>query len=37
METPYTAKDILFLEKLSKFASIAVENSRLYRMATLIG
>ncbi|HOK00955.1 MAG TPA: sensor domain-containing diguanylate cyclase, partial [Spirochaetota bacterium] len=35
METPYTAKDILFLEKLSKFASIAVENSRLYRMATI--
>lgn len=35
MDTPYTEQEFLFLDKLSKFASIAVENSRLYRMATL--
>ncbi len=35
MGTPYTEQEFLFLDKLSKFASIAVENSRLYRMATL--
>lgn len=35
MGTPYTGQDIQFLEKVAKFASIAVENSRLYRMATL--
>lgn len=35
MGTPYTDQEFLFLDKLSKFASIAVENSRLYRMATL--
>lgn len=31
----YTEQDMQFLEKMAKFASIAVENSRLYRMATL--
>ncbi|HNX23420.1 MAG TPA: diguanylate cyclase [Spirochaetota bacterium] len=35
MENSYTEQDFLFLEKMAKFASIAVENSRLYRMATL--
>jgi len=35
MGTPYTEQEFIFLDKLSKFASIAVENSRLYRMATL--
>ncbi len=35
METPFSDQEFLFLDKLSKFASIAVENSRLYRMATL--
>lgn len=35
METPFSEQEFQFLEKLSKFASIAVENSRLYRMATL--
>jgi len=35
MDSPYTEQEFLFLDKLSKFASIAVENSRLYRMATL--
>ena len=35
MGTPYTEQEFLFLDKLAKFASIAVENSRLYRMATL--
>ena len=35
MDTPYTEQEFLFLDKLAKFASIAVENSRLYRMATL--
>lgn len=35
IETPYTSSDICFLHQLSRFASIAVENSRLYRMATL--
>ena len=35
MENSYTDQDFLFLEKMAKFASIAVENSRLYRMATL--
>ncbi len=35
MENSYTAQDFQFLEKMAKFASIAVENSRLYRMATL--
>lgn len=35
MDAPYTDQEFLFLDKLSKFASIAVENSRLYRMATL--
>ncbi len=35
METEFTEQEFLFLDKLSKFASIAVENSRLYRMATL--
>ncbi|PKL18049.1 MAG: sensor domain-containing diguanylate cyclase [Spirochaetae bacterium HGW-Spirochaetae-5] len=35
MENSYTEHDFQFLEKMAKFASIAVENSRLYRMATL--
>lgn len=35
MENSYTDQDFLFLEKMAKFASISVENSRLYRMATL--
>ena len=35
MENSYTEQDFQFLEKMAKFASIAVENSRLYRMATL--
>ncbi len=35
MENSYTDQDFQFLEKMAKFASIAVENSRLYRMATL--
>jgi len=35
MENSYSEQDFLFLEKMAKFASIAVENSRLYRMATL--
>ena len=35
MKTPYTVQNLQFLEKMAKFASIAVENSRLYRMATL--
>jgi two-component system, cell cycle response regulator len=35
MGTSYTEQDMRFLEKMAKFASIAVENSRLYRMATL--
>lgn len=35
MDTSFTEQEFLFLDKLSKFASIAVENSRLYRMATL--
>jgi len=35
MKTPYTVQNLLFLEKMAKFASVAVENSRLYRMATL--
>ncbi len=35
IESPYTSADISFLHQLSQFASIAVENSRLYRMATL--
>lgn len=35
MDTPFTEQEFQFLDKLSKFASIAVENSRLYRMATL--
>ena len=35
MGTPYNGQDMRFLEKIAKFASIAVENSRLYRMATL--
>ncbi|HOP63544.1 MAG TPA: diguanylate cyclase [Spirochaetota bacterium] len=35
MDTPYTEQEFIFLDKLAKFASIAVENSRLYRMATL--
>lgn len=35
MENSYTQQDFQFLEKMAKFASIAVENSRLYRMATL--
>ncbi len=35
IENSYTEQDFKFLEKMAKFASIAVENSRLYRMATL--
>ncbi|MCL2154431.1 MAG: diguanylate cyclase [Leptospirales bacterium] len=35
MKTTYSAQNLQFLEKMSKFASVAVENSRLYRMATL--
>lgn len=35
IENSYTEQDFQFLEKMAKFASIAVENSRLYRMATL--
>ncbi|MCL1865018.1 MAG: sensor domain-containing diguanylate cyclase [Spirochaetes bacterium] len=35
MKTPYSAQNLQFLEKMAKFASVAVENSRLYRMATL--
>ena len=35
MENSYSEQDFQFLEKMAKFASIAVENSRLYRMATL--
>ena len=35
MKTPYSAQNLQFLERMAKFASIAVENSRLYRMATL--
>jgi len=35
MENSYSEQDFKFLEKMAKFASIAVENSRLYRMATL--
>lgn len=35
MENSYSDHDFQFLEKMAKFASIAVENSRLYRMATL--
>lgn len=35
METSYSEQEFIFLDKLAKFASIAVENSRLYRMATL--
>jgi diguanylate cyclase (GGDEF)-like protein len=35
MKTQYTVQNLLFLDKMAKFASVAVENSRLYRMATL--
>lgn len=35
IESAYTSAEISFLHQLSRFASIAVENSRLYRMATL--
>ena len=35
MKSPYTVQNLLFLDKMAKFASVAVENSRLYRMATL--
>ena len=35
VDSSYTPDDINFLHQLSRFASIAVENSRLYRMATL--
>ncbi|MFA5520070.1 MAG: diguanylate cyclase [Spirochaetota bacterium] len=35
IESSYTSDEIYFLHQLSRFASIAVENSRLYRMATL--
>jgi diguanylate cyclase (GGDEF)-like protein len=35
MEDQYTEQNLQFLEKLAKFAAVAVENSRLYRMATL--
>ena len=35
VDSSYTPDDISFLHQLSRFASIAVENSRLYRMATL--
>ena len=32
---PYSPQDLQFLGKIAKFASVAVENARLYRMATL--
>lgn len=35
LESPYTSDERIFLHHLSRIASIAVENSRLYRMATL--
>ncbi|MCL1833608.1 MAG: sensor domain-containing diguanylate cyclase [Leptospirales bacterium] len=35
MKTPYSVQNLQFLRNMAKFASIAVENSRLYRMATL--
>ncbi len=35
IDNSYTEQDFQFLEKMAKFASISVENSRLYRMATL--
>ena len=35
IDASYTPDEIRFLHQLSRFASIAVENSRLYRMATL--
>lgn len=35
IDSSYTQDELNFLHQLSRFASIAVENSRLYRMATL--
>ena len=35
MKTPYSTQEIQFLGRIAKFASAAVENSRLYRMATI--
>ena len=35
IKAPYSVQDLQFLWKMAKFASVAVENSRLYRMATL--
>ena len=35
MKTQYSEQNLQFLSKMAKFASVAVENSRLYRMATL--
>lgn len=35
IDASYTLEELRFLHHLSRFASIAVENSRLYRMATL--
>lgn len=35
IDASYSRDELRFLHQLSRFASIAVENSRLYRMATL--